>query len=677
MKFLVDLENLLKKDERFISSDGQLLKPLIRDAAGQLDPLLIRALLDSSDLSDHFFKRVDDIVVFDREKFMWVVNSKEFLPDSYTKYRNRIGLSTDDRSFLASSSEITLIWPYKDCVLEGGQEKEDEERDEIFYNETLAPDEVGRLLAPKAFRNARRYVNGDSEPIDQFSPEDNLIIRGNNLLALSSLLERYEGQVKCIYIDPPYNTGSDSFRYNDRFNHSSWLTFMKNRLDLAKRLLSRDGFILVQCDDNEQAYLKVLMDSVFGEQNFINVISVRTKVGGVTGSSAGKSLKDELEYINLFAKDRSSESANLTPTYVDTDLEEYIQSYKDSGKSWKYTSVLTKLEGRVLLEEDEVRGERLYGYSHVESKSVKAFAKQEGITEGEVYAKFAERIFRTTNAQSSVRARVMGQASQYDFEMIGLEYTPSKGKNASKKIEVLYKGKQQNMMMFLSDAVSMRDGKYVYQDRVGTLWSDIQYNNLAKEGEVSFLNGKKPEALIQRVLDLTTEPGDLVLDFFLGSGSTAAVAHKMGRRYLGVEQLDYITSVTVPRLEKVLAGEQSGISRAQNWQGGGSFVYVELAEQGEKLMVELQEAGSANEVQRVLQKATAQGLLRTSVLPSDLKSNENEFDELSLIDQKNVVAELIDKNRLYVNASGIEDDDLELDLADIAFTKSFYEVGTK
>ncbi|ANR62363.1 type III restriction-modification system: methylase [Corynebacterium glutamicum ZL-6] len=677
MKFLVDLENLLKKDERFISSDGQLLKPLIRDAAGQLDPLLIRALLDSSDLSDHFFKRVDDIVVFDREKFMWVVNSKEFLPDSYTKYRNRIGLSTDDRSLLASSSEITLIWPYKDCVLEGGQEKEDEERDEIFYNETLAPDEVGRLLAPKAFRNARRYVNGDSEPIDQFSPEDNLIIRGNNLLALSSLLERYEGQVKCIYIDPPYNTGSDSFRYNDRFNHSSWLTFMKNRLDLAKRLLSRDGFILVQCDDNEQAYLKVLMDSVFGEQNFINVISVRTKVGGVTGSSAGKSLKDELEYINLFAKDRSFESANLTPTYVDTDLEEYIQSYKDSGKSWKYTSVLTKLEGRVLLEEDEVRGERLYGYSHVESKSVKAFAKQEGITEGEVYAKFAERIFRTTNAQSSVRARVMGQASQYDFEMIGLEYTPSKGKNASKKIEVLYKGKQQNMMMFLSDAVSMRDGKYVYQDRVGTLWSDIQYNNLAKEGEVSFLNGKKPEALIQRVLDLTTEPGDLVLDFFLGSGSTAAVAHKMGRRYLGVEQLDYITSVTVPRLEKVLAGEQSGISRAQNWQGGGSFVYVELAEQGEKLMVELQEAGSANEVQRVLQKATAQGLLRTSVLPSDLKSNENEFDELSLIDQKNVVAELIDKNRLYVNASGIEDDDLELDLADIAFTKSFYEVGTK
>lgn len=677
MKFLVDLENLLKKDERFISSDGQLLKPLIRDAAGQLDPLLIRALLDSSDLSDHFFKRVDDIVVFDREKFMWVVNSKEFLPDSYTKYRNRIGLSTDDRSLLASSSEITLIWPYKDCVLEGDQEKEDEERDEIFYNETLAPDEVGRLLAPKAFRNARRYVNGDSEPIDQFSPEDNLIIRGNNLLALSSLLERYDGQVKCIYIDPPYNTGSDSFRYNDRFNHSSWLTFMKNRLDLAKRLLSRDGFILVQCDDNEQAYLKVLMDSVFGEQNFINVISVRTKVGGVTGSSAGKSLKDELEYINLFAKDRSSESANLTPTYVDTDLEEYIQSYKDSGKSWKYTSVLTKLEGRVLLEEDEVRGERLYGYSHVESKSVKAFARQEGITEGEVYAKFADRIFQTTNAQSSVRARVMGQASQYDFEMIGLEYTPSKGKNASKKIELLYKGKQQRMMMFLSDAVSMRDGKYVYRDRVGTLWSDIQYNNLNKEGEVSFANGKKPEALIQRVLDLTTEPGDLVLDFFLGSGSTAAVAHKMGRRYLGVEQLDYITSVTVPRLEKVLAGEQSGISRAQNWQGGGSFVYVELAEQGEKLMVELQEAGSANEVQRVLQKATAQGLLRTSALPSDLKSNENEFDELSLIDQKNVVAELIDKNRLYVNASDIEDDDLELDLADIAFTKSFYEVGTK
>src|SRR5699024_2029038 len=141
-------------------------------------------------------------------------------------------------------------------------------------------------------------------------------------------------------------------------------------------------------------------------------------------------------------KDRSSESAVLTPTYVDTDLDEYIQAYKDSGKSWKYTSVLTKLDGRVLLEEDESKGEKLYGYSHVETKSIRAFAKQEGLSEAEVYAMYADRIFRTTNAQSSVRARVMKQASQYDYEVVGLECTPSKGKNAGEEIEILYKGKQ-------------------------------------------------------------------------------------------------------------------------------------------------------------------------------------------------------------------------------------------
>lgn len=672
MNFLEELEAALKKDERFISQDGELLKPRIQDAVSQLDSQLIRQIAASSALKDHFFKEVDGFTIFDQEKFMWIVNSKEFLPDSFTSFRNKIGLSANDHSLLSTSNEVSLVWPYKDCVLEGGQEHDDEVRDEIFYNETLAPDEVGRLLAPKAFQNARRFEDGSSEDVNQYSVDDNLIIRGNNLLALSSLLERYEGRIKCIYIDPPYNTGSDSFHYNDRFNHSTWLTFMKNRLDIAKRLLSRDGFIFVQCDDNEQAYLKVLMDSIFEKQNFINVISVKTKVGGVSGSSAGKSLKDELEYINLYAKDRSSESAVLTPTYVDTDLDEYIQAYKDSGKSWKYTSVLTKLDGRVLLEEDESKGEKLYGYSHVETKSIRAFAKQEGLSESEVYSKYADRIFRTTNAQSSVRARVMKQASQYDYEVVGLEYTPSKGKNAGEEIEILYKGKQQSMVMFLSDAVSMKDGKYVYRDRVGTLWPDIQYNNLTKEGDVTFANGKKPEALIQRVLDLTTKPGDRVLDFFLGSGTTAVVAHKMGRKYIGIEQLDYINSVTVPRLEKVIEGEQSGISASQNWQGGGSFVYVELAQQGESLMNDLQNATTAQEVQQILDQATERGLLRPSVLPEQLSTSTEDFAALSLDEQKQAVAELIDKNRLYVNASDVEDTDLGLSANDVAFTQSFY-----
>ena len=676
MNFIEELETTLKDDERFVSQDGQLLKPRVRDAVSQLDAKLIRSLAAAPLLKEHFFKNVDDITIFDQEKFMWVVSSKEFLPDSYTAYRNKIGLSVNDHDLLTSSNEVSLVWPYKDCVLEGGQDKEDERRDEIFYNETLAPDEVTRLLAPKAFCNATRYTEEGEERLTEFDENENLLIKGNNLLALSSLLERYEGQVKCIYIDPPYNTGSDSFGYNDRFNHSTWLTFMKNRLELAKRLLRSDGFIFVQSDDNEQAYLKVLMDEVFGVDNFINVVSVRTKVGGVSGSSIGKSLRDELEYINLYYKNRSSENAKINPTYIFSDLTKHIKEYEDSGKSWKYTSVLTRLEGKTLLHEDVDAGERLFGYSHVETASVRAFAKQMGISEPEVYRTYADRIFQTTNAQSSVRGRVMKLVEQFDdFEMVGFEYTPTKGKSEGSVTEVLYKGAQQRMMMFLSDAVVERDGSYQYRDRVGTLWADMQYNNLTKEGSVSFPNGKKPETLVERVMLLATQPNDIVLDFFLGSGTTAAVAHKMGRRYIGVEQMDYISSVTIPRLQKVIDGEQGGVSKAQGWNGGGSFVYVELAEQGERLMSELQDASTTDEVQAVLDQATERGLLRPSVLPDEIAASAPNFAGLSFDDKKMTVAELVDKNRLYVNASEVEDADLGLSEADVAFTKSFYQKG--
>lgn len=676
MNFIEELETTLKDDERFVSQDGQLLKPRVRDAVSQLDAKLIRSLAAAPLLKEHFFKNVDDITIFDQEKFMWVVSSKEFLPDSYTAYRNKIGLSVNDHNLLTSSNEVSLVWPYKDCVLEGAQDKEDERRDEIFYNETLAPDEVTRLLAPKAFCNATRYTEEGEERLTEFDENENLLIKGNNLLALSSLLERYEGQVKCIYIDPPYNTGSDSFGYNDRFNHSTWLTFMKNRLELAKRLLRSDGFIFVQSDDNEQAYLKVLMDEVFGVDNFINVVSVRTKVGGVSGSSIGKSLRDELEYINLYYKNRSSENAKINPTYIFSDLKKHIKEYEDSGKSWKYTSVLTRLEGKTLLHEDVDAGERLFGYSHVETASVRAFAKQMGISEPEVYRTYADRIFQTTNAQSSVRGRVMKLVEQFDdFEMVGFEYTPTKGKSEGSVTEVLYKGAQQRMMMFLSDAVVERDGSYQYRDRVGTLWADMQYNNLTKEGSVSFPNGKKPETLVERVMLLATQPNDIVLDFFLGSGTTAAVAHKMGRRYIGVEQMDYISSVTIPRLQKVIDGEQGGVSKAQGWNGGGSFVYVELAEQGERLMSELQDATTTDEVQAVLDQATERGLLRPSVLPDEIAASAPNFAGLSFDDKKMTVAELVDKNRLYVNASEVEDADLGLSEADVAFTKSFYQKG--
>ena len=182
---------------------------------------------------------------------------------------------------LSASGRVELVFPFKDCVLEGGQTKEDQKRQEIFYNETLAPDEVDRLLYPKVFTSPQRYDASGTENITSISEGDNLLIKGNNLLALASLLSKYRGKIKLIYIDPPYNTGSDSFSYNDSFNRSAWLTFMKNRLVIAKQLLAPEGAIYVQLDYHQAHYAKVLMDEIFGEENFQREIIWR--IGWLSG----------------------------------------------------------------------------------------------------------------------------------------------------------------------------------------------------------------------------------------------------------------------------------------------------------------------------------------------------------------------------------------------------------
>lgn len=225
--------------------------------------------------------------------------------------------------------------------------------------------------------------------------------------------------------------------------------------------------------------------------------------------------------------------------------------------------------------------------------SVLEYARKEGISEKEVYEQYADRIFRTTNAQSSIRQKVMDETSNVKNEIVSIEYVPIKGKNKDKKIEVLYKGSKRNMFMFLSDMVTSDNGTFSYLEKITTLWEDIQYNNLAKEGEVDFTNGKKPELILQRIIELSTNEDDIVLDYFAGSGTTAAVAHKMDRQYIGIEQMDYINDLTLTRLNKVLNGDSSGVSKIVNWQGGGSFVYCELLENSKELIDEIQNATDA------------------------------------------------------------------------------------
>lgn len=208
--------------------------------------------------------------MFDKIKFQRFVSNKKFLPDSFTAFKNKIGFSNGE-DFIADSNEVVLAWPYKDCVLEGGQDGDDARRNEVFWNETLAPDQIDRLLSPKALVKFKKFEDGKDSFPSEIGGQDNLLIKGNNLLVLHTL-KKYRGKAKLICIDPPYNTGGDDFNYNDTFTHSAWLTFMRNRLEVAKTLLDRNGTMFVFCDDNEQAYLRVLCDELFGRKSFIATV---------------------------------------------------------------------------------------------------------------------------------------------------------------------------------------------------------------------------------------------------------------------------------------------------------------------------------------------------------------------------------------------------------------------
>ena len=437
---------------------------------------------------------------------------------------------------------------------------------------------VGKKAAiVEANKPIRKTLRPCKEESVNWDTTENLYIEGDNLEVLKLLQESYLGSIKMIYIDPPYNTGSDRFVYpdsyvmdketyedeiglldddgnilfkennanNPRF-HSVWCSMLYSRLILARNLLTEDGVIFISIDDNEVDSMLKVANDVFGEDNFINVITVKTKIGGVSGSSEGKSLKDATEFVGVFAKNKANLQFN--PVYLKQKLFSRIQNYEAEGKSWKYTSVMSKLDGKELIKDDTAHGMKYYGYKVLETMSISAFARANGISEEEVYNRYADRIFQTTNAQSSVRQTVMKETANVDYPMIGLEYVPIKGKNEGNTIEILYKGEQRRMMMFLSDAVEKIDGEYYYLDKITTLWDDIQYNNLSKEGRIEFPNGKKPIKLLQRIIELSTDEEDIIMDFFSGSASTAHAvlqenAEKGSRRKFIMVQLPEKTDV--------------------------------------------------------------------------------------------------------------------------------------
>lgn len=325
------LVSLLKTDSRYFTEEGEILKNAVYEDAMKMDSSLIKLLLSDDTCKARFFTEVDGVLVFDKVGFGWVINNRQFLPDSYTRFKNKIGLTDSNGDFISSSNDVVLSFPYKDCVLEGGQSKEDQKREEIFYNETLAPEEVDRLLYPKVFTGAKRYTKDGIEENVTFNENDNLIIKGNNLLAIASLLKKYEGKIKCIYIDPPYNTRSDAntFAYNNTFNHSSWLTFMKNRLEIAKRLLSDDGIIFIDIDHYELFYLGALADEIFGYENRLGVLAVVHNLKGRYSEFFSVAHENKLVYAknvnNAVIKDYQFDNSDSYP------LEDEISKYKLVG----------------------------------------------------------------------------------------------------------------------------------------------------------------------------------------------------------------------------------------------------------------------------------------------------------------------------------------------------------
>lgn len=413
---------------------------------------------------------------------------------------------------------------------------------------------------------------------------ENILIHGDNLLALKALESKYAGQVKCIYIDPPYNTGEAFEHYDDNLEHSVWLQLMKCRLCILRNLLAEDGTIWIQIDDEEQAYLKVLCDEVFGRRNFINMVSVNMKnVAGASGGGEDKRLKKNCEFILAYAK-----NYDLLPLfngpYQYTELSDLIQQYKDEGKSWKYTTVLLN-PGEKEYVGSTVDGDgneiKVYLRKKAEMMSIRQVAKRDGITEKEAYKKYGINIFRTTNAQTSIRTRIINYRKEMNISesILSIEYIPKTGKNKGTIYEQFYKDDICNLFVWLRDTSEVIDGELYKKDLQGTYWDmNAWMKNVAKEGNVSFPQGKKPEQLVSQIIGMTTVENDLVLDSFLGSGTTAAVAHKMGRRYIGIEMGDHAYTHCKVRLDKVISGEdQGGISKTVNWQGGGGYKFYELA----------------------------------------------------------------------------------------------------
>ncbi|WP_120903416.1 site-specific DNA-methyltransferase [Helicobacter pylori] len=584
----------------------------------QHDEKLLTFMLENKNANDYknaFFKTIANTLVFNEKALLECLEIKE-LEKSFTRFKNKIGLFSQG-GFIKSSELVVLNFPFKDNVLLGNAKDNNTKSNELFYHELLHKNEIDTLLSKKALCRFEMHGEGDLESALK-DKNTNYLIKGNNLIALHSLKKKFAKQVKCIYIDPPYNTGNDSFNYNDNFNHSSWLVFMKNRLEAAREFLSDEGVIFVQCDDNEQAYLKVLMDEVFLRENFDAIIWRKIEENASSGGTMKitHTIRKDHEYILIYYKNKADFRTNKF-----LELPNFDNDYKNL--------------------DNDPRGEFKAG-----SISMK----------GTINSK---NYYSVTTPGGRVVTRVW-RIDKNEFNKLDEDNR-------------IYYGKDGNgipqIKIFLQEMREVTPKSIL--ENLGSLYDAKEYE-LGKMFDKETIKDMtpKPEALISRILEIATQENDLVLDFFAGSGTTCAVAHKMKRRYIGIEQMDYIETITKERLKKVIEGEQGGISKKCGFKGGGSFVYAELKEVNLEIKKQILNAKSASECLKIFNDLNERILKRADCETDHI--NSEEFQNLDLKEQQEICCKLLDSNEDYLNLGDIDEDAWEIDDSTKKYNEIFY-----
>nr|WP_096479155.1 site-specific DNA-methyltransferase [Helicobacter pylori] len=581
----------------------------------QNDEELLTFMLEDKNANDYknaFFKTIANSLVFNQKALLECLTKE--LENSFTRFENKIGLYSQGRP-IKSSELVVLNFPFKDNVLLGNAKDNSTKSKELFYHEILHKKEIDTLLYKKALCRFEIHGEGDLESALK-DKNTNYLIKGNNLIALHSLKKKFAKQVKCIYIDPPYNTGNDSFNYNDNFNHSSWLVFMKNRLEIAREFLSDDGVIFVQCDDNEQAYLKVLMDEIFLRENFDAIIWRKIEENASSGGTMKitHTIRKDHEHILIYYKNKADFRTNKF-----LELPNFDNDYKNL--------------------DNDPRGEFKAG-----SISMK----------GTINSK---NYYSVTTPGGRVVTRVW----RIDKDKFNKLHEDNR----------IYYGKDGNgipqIKIFLQEMREITP-KSIFEN-LGSLYDAKEYE-LGKMFDKEIIKDMtpKPEALISRILEVSTNENDLVLDFFAGSGTTCAVAHKMKRRYIGIEQMDYIETITKERLKKVIEGEQGGISKKCDFKGGGSFVYAELKEVNLEIKKQILNAKSAGECLKIFNDISERFLKRADCKIGEIHSEE--FQNLDLNEQKRICCALLDSNEDYLNLGDMDEDAWGID----GITKKYNEI---